>query len=103
MLFPKLSEIPLTGWIMGVVAVTISGILWYLSTRILQGHVNLDQSVEKSTFYKVFTLEWLYRFLWTIFRGLTKLTSLLSTILEGDGGILWAFVLFALIFVFLQR
>jgi hypothetical protein len=28
---------------------------------------------------------------------------LFSTILEGDGGILWALVLFALIFVFLQR
>jgi hypothetical protein len=31
------------------------------------------------------------------------LFSLFSTILEGDGGILWALVLFALIFVFLQR
>ncbi len=103
MLYPKLSEIPLTGWIMGGVVVTISGVIWYLSTRFLQGHASLDQSMEKSTFFKLFNLVWLYRFFWMIFRALTKLTSLLSAILEGDGGILWAFVLFALIFVFLQR
>jgi hypothetical protein len=103
MLYPILSEIPLTGWIMGAAAVTISGVIWYLSMHFFHGFAHLDQSIKPSAFTYLFSLEWLYHFIWSILRTLTRLSSLISTILEGDGGILWALVLFALIFVFLQR
>jgi hypothetical protein len=102
-LYPTLSEIPLTGWIMGMVAVIISGVIWYFSTIYPQDFTRKEQSRKTLPLFKFVPLEWLYRLFGKIFRELTRFTTLLSTILEGDGGILWAFVLFALIFVFLHR
>jgi hypothetical protein len=102
-LHPNLNEIPITGWIMGPAVVVISGFIWYLSWRYPQAFPHRDQSIKISPLHKFFSFEWLYRYLCMIFRLLVRMVALLSTILEGDGGILWALVLFALIFVFLQR
>ena len=52
---------------------------------------------------RVFSLEWFYNIIWKLFHLISNTFSLFSTLLEGDGGILWALVLFALILVFLQR
>lgn len=41
-------------------------------------------------------LNWLYRILWWIFRLLQRGIEWISNILEGDGGVLWIFVLLAL-------
>jgi hypothetical protein len=103
LLFPSLSEIPFTGWIMGAVAVSISGIIWYFATRYIQSFNLRKQAINTSDINKFLSLERLYRFLGKLFHTLTRLAALISTILEGDGGILWAVVLFALIFVFLLR
>jgi hypothetical protein len=103
MLYPPLGEIPLTGWIMGIIAVILSGTIWYLPMRYFKGFSRRDQSVITSAITKFLSLEWLYSFFWRLFRALTKFAAIISTILEGDGGILWAFVLFALILVFLLR
>jgi len=103
MLYPPLGEIPLTGWIMGIIAVILSGTIWYLPLRYFKGFSRRDQSVITSAITKFLSLEWLYSFFWRLFRALTKFAAIISTILEGDGGILWAFVLFALILVFLLR
>ena len=103
LLFPALSEIQLTGWIIGAVAVAISGIIWLLPTHYFQGFTRRDQAIKTSAINKFLSLDWLYRFFWKLLHTLIRLAALISTILEGDGGILWAFVLFALIFVFLLR
>jgi hypothetical protein len=52
---------------------------------------------------EAFSLTWLYRPLWVIYKLLSRLSSLVQTILEGEGGILWAVVLFFLILTFLRR
>jgi hypothetical protein len=103
MLYPSMDEIPVTGWIMGIIAVILSGIIWYLPMRYSKGFRRTDQSAITSAIPKFLSLEWLYSFLWRLFRELSRFAAIISTILEGDGGILWAFVLFALIFVFLLR
>ncbi|OGO11950.1 MAG: hypothetical protein A2Y53_01475 [Chloroflexi bacterium RBG_16_47_49] len=103
LLYPDLNELPLSGWIMGVVALIISVALWYLLRRYLYALPHRDQSNQASPLSIFFSLEWFYRLFWGLFRILARMNALLSTILEGDGGILWALVLFALIFVFLQR
>jgi len=103
MLYPPLVEIPLTGWIMGIIAVILSGFIWYIPTRYFKGFNRSNQSVITSAITKFLSLEWLYSFLWRLFRALSRFAAIISVILEGDGGILWAFVLFALIFVFLLR
>ncbi|MCL4562850.1 MAG: hypothetical protein M1281_19825 [Chloroflexi bacterium] len=42
-------------------------------------------------------LEWLYRWLWAIFRLVGKLVSVITMVIEGDGGVLWALVFLALL------
>ena len=103
LLYPKLNEIHLTGWIMGVVAVIFSGAIWYFYMRYLPSSAHRDQSTTTSPLSKFLSLEWLFRFFGSLFHSLSRFVALISTILEGDGGILWAFVLFALIIVFLLR
>ncbi len=52
---------------------------------------------------KVFSLGWLYRFLWIGFQYLRRLVNNLILVLEGQGGILWALVLLLLILALLQQ
>lgn len=101
--YPGINDVALPGWIMGLVVVIISGIIWYISWHPPLNIAHKAPSGKPSPTLHLLSLEWLYRYFWRIFRLLTRLSSLFSTILEGDGGILWALVLFALIFVFLQR
>jgi hypothetical protein len=103
MLFPKLEDVPLIGWIIGLVVVIISCLFWYLYTRYFQGVSPGNQPSDTSIVKKYPSLGWLNRIFWKLFNETSKMIALISLILEGDGGILWAFVLFALIFVFLQR
>jgi hypothetical protein len=48
------------------------------------------------------SLGWLYRMLWWIYRRLAKAIQVVTGILEGEGGVLWAMVLLALIISLLQ-
>jgi hypothetical protein len=100
---PNLNEIPFSGWIMGVLALIIAGIIVYITWRYPRTFPRIGQSVTTTSRNYFFPLGWLYRILWRLFRSISRLFALFSLILEGEGGILWALVLFALIFVFLQR
>jgi hypothetical protein len=103
MLYPRLSEVPISGWVMGPLALIISGLILYISWRFPHPFQLASQSKFTVFWNSLLSFEWLYRHLWKLFRTITRLFALLSSILEGDGGIIWALVLFALIFVFLQR
>jgi len=89
--------------VMGPLAMVLAGIIVYASWRypLIFPHRDIPTSV--SPLNRFLSFEWLYRLFWRVYRLLTRVSALFSTILEGDGGILWALVLFALIFVFLQR
>jgi len=43
------------------------------------------------------SLEWLYGFVWRLYRALGKLLASISMILEGEGGVLWALLLLILL------
>ncbi|MFA5837686.1 MAG: hypothetical protein WC837_12100 [Bellilinea sp.] len=47
-------------------------------------------------------LTWLYDFLWLIYRGLRQLVSFATVLFEGEGGMMWAFVLLALLITLLS-
>ena len=102
-LLPILTEIPLSGWIIGPLTLIIAGLILYIGWRFPRLFTLMNSSETTSFWNNLFSLDWLYRLLWKLFSAISRLFALSSTILEGDGGILWALVLFLLIFVFLQR
>jgi len=103
LLYPNIYNVTLSGWVMGPVVLIFAGIILYLAWHYPQlSHPALDSNI-RSAWDRLLSLNWLYRFLWRLFHSLSRLFALVSTILEGDGGLLWALVLFGLIFVFLQR
>ena len=103
LIVPNTHEVAVSGWIVGPVALVINGFILYFSWRYPQSlHPALGANI-RSAWDRLLSLEWLYRLLWRFFRTFSRLFALFSSILEGDGGLLWALVLFGLIFVFLQR
>ncbi len=101
--YPALSDEPLTGWLIGLIVLILACTIIYLINRSPQLiNPSIDPGL-KSVWDRLFSFSWLYRTLWRLFRSLTRIFALVSTILEGEGGLLWALVIFGLIFVFLQR
>ncbi len=47
-------------------------------------------------------LTWFYDFLWLIYRGLRQLVRFATVLFEGEGGMMWAFVLLALLITLLS-
>jgi hypothetical protein len=43
---------------------------------------------------------WLYHYLWILYQGVGRLLNFMTTILEGDGGILWSLLLLALLIAY---
>jgi hypothetical protein len=52
---------------------------------------------------RFFSLRWVYDFLALALRFSFRLIKLLTTVLEGEGGILWVLVLLALVVALLLR
>jgi hypothetical protein len=50
----------------------------------------------------VFSLSWLYQLLWRIYRVAQRSVQMVTEILEGEGGVLWVFVLLALFFAVIR-
>jgi hypothetical protein len=101
--YPKFLELELLSWIAGPVALLLTGIALYLTWRFRSLYQPIYDQIQSSKWDRFMSFDWLYRFFWRSFRTLLRVFSLVSSILEGDGGLLWALVLFGLIFVFLQR
>ena len=102
-LYPNINNVSLIEWVMGPLAIGLAGVIIYTFWRYPRIFPQRDTSMSVSPLNNFLSFEWLYHLFWRFYRLLTRVSALFSTILEGDGGILWALVLFALIFVFLQR
>lgn len=50
---------------------------------------------------KIFSLGWFYEFLWSVYRSVRRLVAFLSLLFEGEGGLLWSFLLLALMLTIL--
>lgn len=102
-LLPNMRGSPLIAWLIGPLTLLVAALILFISWRYPQPIHILNRSTKTSSLTDLFSLEWLYKFIWQAYQSISRVIALFSTILEGDGGILWALVLFALIFVFLQR
>jgi hypothetical protein len=102
-LLPDLNGLTLVAWIIGPLNLLIAALILFISWRLPRAFLNSQKLAKTSVGNTLFSFEWLYNLIWISYRTISRLFAVVSNILEGDGGILWALVLFALIFVFLQR
>jgi hypothetical protein len=102
-LLPDMQGLPLVAWLIGPFTLLVAALILFIAWRYPQPFPALNRITKTSLSNRLFSLEWLYNFLWQAYRTASRVVALFSVILEGEGGILWALVLFALIFVFLQR
>lgn len=82
---PDIGNIPLASWIIGPLIVIIAalGFLWQRRGGMLPaGLVGAETSM--------LTFKWLRSILVVVFRQLTRFMNFISSILEGEGGLLWA-------------
>ncbi|GEM_PF-204416 len=103
LLVPDLNNLALASWIIGPLTLIIAGFSLFFFWRYLQPISGIRLPLNPGFLDRLFSLEWFYGLLGKLFQLVSRIFTLFSTILEGDGGILWAIVLFALILVFLQR
>jgi hypothetical protein len=89
---PALDKISLTGWWGGAITLGLATFLWLASRRIPR---SLRPGLA-SALGRVFSLSWLYRLLWVVYRSVGRLVALITLLLEGEGGLLWAFLLLVL-------
>jgi hypothetical protein len=100
---PNWSRIPLLDWIIGPLAIIITGVFIYFLWQNPHAFQPGTHSELSYFWNSIISLEWLYRYLWKLFRSIARIFTLISNVLEGEGGIIWALVLFALIFVLIKR
>jgi hypothetical protein len=94
----QLGHLTVEWWLGAILLCLVSGI-WYLLYR---GPVRL--TLDLSRLQRIFTLRWLYRILWGIYRPTSKLVIYLAGLMEGQGGVFWAvLILILLVTVIVQR
>jgi hypothetical protein len=89
---PAIKEVSWTGWGGGAAALVLAGVFWQLRTRQLR----LPRSVA-TVARKILSPGWFYSFFSALYRSLHTVTDWNTMILEGEGGILWSFLLLVLI------
>ncbi len=103
LIVPQLGELSLFAWISGPLTMIVASLLLFITWRAPQPFSFLNRYPKILTSNKLLPHGWFYSLSWQFYKAVSRLIGLFSTILEGDGGILWALVLFALIFVFMQK
>jgi hypothetical protein len=101
--YPNWAQIPLLNWLLGPLAIIITGFFIYFLWQNPHTFQPATHSEITHLWNSLMSLEWLYRYLWRLFRSIARIFTLISNVLEGEGGIIWALVLFALIFVLIKR
>jgi hypothetical protein len=81
-------------WLTGAIAVLLAAVFVVLASRLL---VRLTPGSDSAQWVRIFRLGWLYALLAAVFRWLGWLADLITRTLEGEGGLLWSFLLLVLI------
>lgn len=92
---------------LAVIGFAFGVLLVYLRNRervetLTQGWLGLVAGRVGAGLAAVFRLNWLYRFIWVIYKALQRFVELTTTIMEGEGGVLWALVLLVLLVTLLS-
>ncbi|MBN2549134.1 MAG: hypothetical protein JXB15_08255 [Anaerolineales bacterium] len=85
------------------VSLALSGLMIFLAKTRFAGRRTSTALPIHTALRSFFSLEWLYRLLWNLYRWSRKIFFLLATLLEGPAGILWALVLLTLLLTMLTQ
>jgi len=91
-------DMPLSAWWSGFVVCGLGSLLWFW--------IKKDQTVPNVFIFlqeRIFPFNWIYQLIRFVSRMIGGILNIFSNILEGEAGILWALVLFALVFTFLIK
>ncbi len=99
---PDLRELPWMYWLLGFFTLAAAVGLWVWNERgpsspPVPASLQRGSGWSTTLWANLLSLTWLYRFAWVIYQGLGRVLGLLTQILEGDGGLIWAFVLLGLL------
>ncbi|MBU2610612.1 MAG: hypothetical protein KJ606_06645 [Chloroflexi bacterium] len=80
-------------WWAALTALALSAGLAWLSTKVL---TRLTRPGATSRWDDVLRLDWLYRAAWGMYRSLGQVSQIITSTLEGDGGLIWSFIILLL-------
>lgn len=81
-------------WWLGIVAALLTALLVGV-TRFVP-----EISLERVAFLdSLFSMKWLYRLIWAVIRIVEGVIQFSTTILQGEGGVLWAFLMLLILFL----
>lgn len=97
------SSVSLSNWFFGVAVLGITSALWWFNERDpirLPGEATFRTTLKwgASFWGQLLSLIWFYRILWSIYHLFSRVFQIINRLLEGEGGLLWAFLLLLLIF-----
>lgn len=95
---PGLEEVQITGWLAGPLTLVLVLLIWYSS----RSRPRFPQEAIQ-VWRLVFSFGWFYHLFWLVYRWVGQVIGWITTILEGEAGVLWAFVLLALIFTLIIK
>lgn len=90
-------------WWVGGIVLVLSAAVWSLLRRSERFGTLLRFSKSKPTWGttvwgRLLSLKWFYQLIWVIYHLFSRMIAWFTTILEGEGGILWALVFLFLLF-----
>lgn len=100
---PDYRSFPIAANLSGLASTTLGFGGWYLYHHTRSIHKLKSTTLSFNIPSKLLSLPSLYQPIWYLFRQLQRISTLVHAFLEGDGGILWAIVLFFFILIFIQR
>jgi hypothetical protein len=95
---PGIKDVAPIGWWIGGFVSVMAGILILTTRRQLR-----FPRLVSGLFGTIFSFGWLYRVLWFGYRFVGRLVKIISNVLEGEGGVLWAMILLVLILLWIMN
>jgi hypothetical protein len=100
---PDNQDVDPSAYFNGLAASALGFGLWYISQYLPASRIAKPVASIVQLPPELLSFTWLYRPIWFLYNQLQRLSKLANSLLEGDGGILWAIVLFFFILMYLQR
>jgi len=85
-------------WWAGVVVISLTALMVYIGQRELRLPPGLVP-----IWNRIFSVNWIAGLLWTVYRSTGRIITLITRIMEGEGGVLWAMLLLVILVSWLAQ